>query len=118
MTNTDVDLFSIWWANVKLEKVRDGEYFISDESFERPVVIIENRAYLVYKLTSKNREGYIVKDIDSAGLKEGSRIRTDVIVPIGPSDLIYKMGELSIDDRLGLLDYVAAHPSRMMGKKQ
>lgn len=115
--NTEVKKFSVWWADVKLEKTINGEYYVSKDSFERPVVVIEQRAYMVFRVTSRKREGYVIKDLESAGVSEGSVIRTDVIVPVAASDLRYKMGELSMEDKLGLLDYMTDHPSRMMGKK-
>ena len=56
---TRIEPLSIWWADVKLEMVADGEFYISKESFERPVLIIDNKAYLVFKITSRlGREGY------------------------------------------------------------
>ena len=36
---TRIEPLSIWWADVKLEMVADGEFYISKESFERPVLI-------------------------------------------------------------------------------
>ena len=50
---TRIEPLSIWWADVKLEMVADGEFYISKESFERPVLIIDNKAYLVFKITSR-----------------------------------------------------------------
>lgn len=31
---TRIEPLSIWWADVKLEMVADGEFYISKESFE------------------------------------------------------------------------------------
>lgn len=121
MTNTtEIEPLSIWWANVKLEVTIDGENYKSNESFKRPVLIVDNKAFLVFKITSRlKREGYRIKDLAEAGLPMESVIRTDIIVPIGISDLIYKMGELSDVDRIGLRLYLESHDSpRMMGQKK
>ena len=121
MTNTtEIEPLSIWWANVKLEVTIDGENYKSNESFKRPVLIVDNKAFLVFKITSRlKREGYWIEDLAEAGLPMESVIRTDIIVPIGISDLIYKMGELSDVDRIGLRLYLESHDSpRMMGQKK
>ena len=121
MTNTtEIEPLSVWWADIKLEISVDGEFYISEESFERPVLIVDNKAYLVFKITSRlNREGYRIKDISVAGLPKESVIRTDILVPISTSDLRYKMGVLSRADRVGLRSYLNGHDSpRIMGRKR
>lgn len=120
MTNTtEIEPLSVWWADVKLEISVNGEFYISEKSFERLVLIVDNKAYLVFKITSRlGREGYRIRDISVAGLPKESVIRTDILVPISVSDLRYKMGDLSRADRLGLRSYLDSHdPSRIMGQK-
>ena len=106
---------SIWWADVKLEMVADGEFYISKESFERPVLIIDNKAYLVFKITSRlGREGYIIRDLSAAGLPKESVVRTDVLVPVSVSDLRYQMGTLSDADSIGLISYLSDRHSPVL----
>ena len=89
---TRIEPLSIWWADVKLEMVADGEFYISKESFERLVLIIDNKAYLVFKITPRlGREGYIIRDLSAAGLPKESVVRTDVLVPVSVSDLRYQV---------------------------
>lgn len=119
MTNTtEIEPLSIWWADIKLEISVNGEFYISEESFERPVLIVDNKAYLVFKITSRlEREGYRIRDISVAGLPKESVIRTDILVPISVSDLRYKMGVLSRADRIGLRSHLESHGSpRIMGQ--
>lgn len=117
---TEIEPLSVWWADVKLEMSIDGEFYISRESFERPVLIIDNKAYLVFKITSRlGGEGYRIRDLSVAGLPRESVIRTDILVPISVSDLRYKMGVLSRADRIGLKSYMENRDSpRIMGQKR
>lgn len=117
---TEIEPLSIWWADVRLEMSVDGELYISRESFERPVLIIDNKAYLVFKITSRlGREGYRIRDLSVAGLPRESVIRTDVLVPISDSDLRYQMGVLSDADSIGLIAYMSdCSPPRIMGRKR
>jgi len=117
MRRIDPEPLSVWWADVKLEKIRDGKCYISEDSFKRPVVFIDNKAYFVFKITSRERDGYVIKDLSEAGLMKRSIIRTDVIVPISRGDLIRRLGQLSERDSLGLLEYLYdAQTPRMMGE--
>lgn len=120
MDTTEIEPLSVWWADVKLEISVDGEFYVSKDSFERPVLIVDNKAYLVFKITSRlGREGYRIRDISVAGLPKESVIRTDILVPISVSDLRYRMGVLSRADRIGLRSYLDEHDSpRIMGRKQ
>lgn len=117
---TEIEPLSVWWADVKLEMSVGGEFYVSRESFERPVLIIDNKAYLVFKITSRlGREGYRIRDLSVAGLPRESVIRTDILIPISVSDLRYKMGVLSRADRIGLRSYMENHDSpRIMGQKR
>ena len=117
---TEIEPLSIWWADVRLEISVDGKFFISRESFERPVLIVDNKAYLVFKITSRlGREGYRIKDLSTAGLPKESVIRTDILVPISDSDLRYQMGALSEADSIGLISYMSNHNRpRIMGQKR
>ncbi len=121
MTNTiEIEPLSVWWADVKLEMRIDSEYYVSKKSFERPVLIVDNKAYLVFKITSRTeRDGYKIVDLSAAGLPKESIIRTDILVPLSDSDLRYRMGALSEIDREGLVAYLKSHsPSRIMGTNQ
>lgn len=121
MTNTiEIEPLSVWWADVKLEMRIDSEYYVSKKSFERPVLIVDNKAYLVFKITSRTeRDGYKIVDLSAAGLPKESIIRTDILVPLSDSDLRYRMGALSEIDREGLAAYLKSHsPSRIMGTNQ
>lgn len=109
---TEIEPLSVWWADIKLEISVGEEFYVSRESFERPVLIIDNKAYLVFKVTSRlGREGYRIRDLSVAGLPRESVIRTDTLVPISVSDLRYKMGVLSRADRIGLRSYMENHDS-------
>ena len=100
MRRIDPEPLSVWWAGIKLEKIRGGERYISEDSFKRPVVFIDNKAYFVFKITSRERDGYVIRDLSEAGLMKRSIIRTDVIVPISRGDLIRRLGQLSISSTL------------------
>lgn len=117
---TEIEPLSVWWADIKLEMSVDGEFYVSRESFERPVLIIDNKAYFVFKITSRlGREGYKIRDLAIAGLPRESVIRTDVLVPISVSDLRYRMGALSDADSIGLIEYMSSrNPPRIMGQKR
>ncbi len=120
MSMRRIEPLSIWWANVNLE-VKDGDqYVISDDSFERPVLIIDNKAYLVFKITSrKGKKGYAIKDLESAGLSRPSTIRTDILVPLAESDLRHRMGRLSESDVKGLIEFLRDEEKpRFMGKSK
>ncbi len=74
------------------------------------VLIIDNKAYLVFKITScLGREGYIIRDLSAAGLLKESVVRTDVVVQVSVSDLRYQMGTLSDADSIGLISYTRFH---------
>ncbi len=109
---------SVWWANVRLEVKVDGEFYISDKSFERPVLVIDQKAYLFFKITSRlERAGYRIRDLSVAGLPRESVVRTDVLVPISDSDLRYQMGVLSENDKKGLYIYLKnQEPARVIGE--
>ena len=83
-------------------------------------MIVDNKAYLVFKITSRTeRDGYKIVDLSAAGLPKESIIRTDILVPLSDSDLRYRMGALSEIDREGLVAYLKSHsPSRIMGTNQ
>lgn len=94
-----------------MEKVVDGQAMLTEDSFERPVLIIDNRAFLIFKITSRmDREGYVIQDLDVAGLPKPSVVRTDALVPIHVEDLKYRMGKLSQRDVDGFLQYTANRP--------
>ncbi len=120
MSMKGIDPLSIWWADVKLEFKDGDEFTVSDESFERPVLIIDNKAYLVFKITSRiGREGYRIHDLESAGLRMPSVVRTDILVPLAESDLRYRMGSLSQSDKEDFAEYLkGGKKPRMMGKNK
>lgn len=112
MTDTNnIENLSIWWAKVRLEKYIDGEYYTSNDSFPRPVLVIDNKAFLVYRVTTRLQKGYEIKQLGVAGLSRPSAIRTDVIVSALPEDFLYKLGYLSDEDIEGFMEYLTAHPS-------
>ncbi len=115
-----IESLSIWWADVKLEIKVGDHYAISEDSFERPVLIVDNKAYLVFKITSRiGREGYRIKDLSTAGLSRPSIIRTDILVPLAESDLKYQMGHLSESDAKGLIEYLrGTEKPRRMGQNR
>ena len=104
---------SVWWARVFVESSVNGEFCLTKRKTTRPVLIIDNRAYLVYKFTTvMEHEGYRIRDLKSAGLNEQSLIRTDVLFPVVDSDLIKEAGELSTHDAEMLMEYLKEHPTR------
>ncbi len=115
-----IEPLSIWWADVKSEVKRGDQFIVSDESFERPVLIVDNKAYPVFKITSRTgREGYRIQDLEEAGLPMPSIVRTDILVPLAESDLRYQMGRLSLSDKKGLIEYLeGSKKPRMIGSQQ
>ena len=67
------------WADVKLEKIRGGERYISEDIFKMSVVFIDNEAYFVFKITSRERDGYVIKDLSEAGLMK--RLYCSILYP-------------------------------------
>ena len=111
MVMKNIENLTIWWTDVRLEKVIDGQLLLSADSFERPVIIIDNQAFLVFKITSRTQhDGYLIQDLEEAGLSRPSYIRTDAFVPVHESDLKYEMGCLSNRDIEGFLQYLEENP--------
>jgi len=117
MVMKTIENLSIWWTDVKLEKLIDGQLILSEDSFERPVIIIDNQAFLVLKITSRNgHEGYPIQDWREAGLSRPSYIRTDALVPVHRSDMKHEMGFLSERDIEGFLQYLGENPPKRIMK--
>lgn len=108
---TDVENLSIWWTDVRLETSFNGRFVLSDESFERPVLVIDNQAFLVYKITSRDRSGYRIQDWREAGLSEPSVIKTGAFIPVHRSDMRYRIGCLTERDANGLVWYLKKYPT-------
>ncbi len=91
--------YEIWYANVRFEDSPDIK--------ERPVLIINDLAYLViaYKMTGTYREGdreVPVKYWQEAGLSKPTYIRISKTLRLEKTDLIKKIGDLDERDRLRL----------------
>lgn len=92
-----MERYEIWKAKVKFED--------SDEVKERPVMIWNDRVFLVaYKMTGTDRgddqDEYRIRYWQEAGLTKPTSIRLRKVLRLKKDDLLYKMGELDKRERL------------------
>lgn len=95
MTGT-IKKWDIWMARVKFED--------SDESKERPVLIMNNTAYMLFgfKMTGTDRGDHFpehrIKQWEKAGLTKETSVRLDKALRLDPSTLTSYVGRLEIED--------------------
>ena len=98
-----IENLQIWSADVWFE---DGT-----QSKPRPVIVVDSVSYSILQLTSKTeREGYVIKDWEKAGLRKPSVIRTDRLVILRESDFKDYVGTLTERDVEGFLTYLRSNP--------
>lgn len=95
MTGT-IDKWHIWMAKVKYED--------SDEEKERPVLIMNNTAYMLsaFKMTGTDRGDefpeHRIRNWQGAGLKKATSVRLDKQLKLDKTVLTTYVGKLCIED--------------------
>lgn len=95
MTGT-IDKWHIWMANVKYED--------STTSKERPVLIMNNTAYMIsaFKMTGTDRGDnfpeHRIRDWQGAGLNKPTSVRIDKLLRLDKAVLTTYVGKLSLQD--------------------
>lgn len=92
-----MERYEIWQAKVRFED--------SDEVKQRPVLIWNNKAFLVaYKMTGTDRgddrDEYRLRYWKEAGLTKPTSIRLRKVLKLEKEDLLYKIGEMDRRERL------------------
>ena len=91
-----IDKWHIWMAKVGYED--------SDEFKERPVLIMNNVAYMIsaFKMTGTDRGDnfpeHRIRDWKGAGLKKETSVRLDKLLKLDKTVLTTYVGKLSIGD--------------------
>lgn len=95
MTGT-IERWDIWRARVRYED--------SDESKERPVLIMNSNLYMIsaFKMTGTNRGDsfpeHRIKKWKEAGLDKETSVRLDKALRLDKSVLVSRIGRLAVED--------------------
>ena len=91
-----IERWDIWRARIKYED--------SDESKERPVLIMNNSVYMIsaFKMTGTDRGDnfpeHRIKKWKEAGLDKETSVRLDKALRLDKSVLISRIGHLAVED--------------------